>query len=173
MDKTVEKTKSLLSSINGRASPIMLHSLRVDCYGTSRSLYEVAEIGVHGPRTLSIRPSDRSMTPEIEKAIYKDNPDMTISATGAGILITLPALTEERCREMVKVSEKEVEQGKTDVRNARKDFNEMLRKLLEEGTPENEVRKAEGVLQQYTDQHGATLDTILTGKTTELISMAQ
>ena len=172
MDKAIKHTQAELQKIRaGKAMPNMVDGIYVDYYGVSTPIAQAATISTPDARTILIRPFEKKMTYEIEKAIVASQLGLTPQNDGENIRLNLPPLTEERRRDLVKKSKAETEQGKVAIRNARKEVNEMLRKLLKEGASEDEVKSAEDKVQQYTDQHTAKIDVILEVKEKEIMTV--
>jgi ribosome recycling factor len=151
MDKTIQHTQAELQKIRaGKAMPNMVDGIYVDYYGVSTPIAQAATISTPDARTILIRPFEKKMTFEIEKAIVNSQLGLSPQNDGEAIRLNLPPLTEERRRELVKKAKQEIEAGKVGIRNARKEVNEALRKLLKEGVSEDEVKAAEEKVQQYT-----------------------
>jgi ribosome recycling factor len=151
--------------------PNMVDGIYVDYYGVSTPIAQAASITIPDARTILIRPFEKKMTTEIEKAIVNSHIGLTPQNDGENIRLNLPSLNEERRRDLVKKSKAETEQGKVAVRNARKEVNEALRKLLKEGVSEDSVKTAEDKVQQYTDKYVAQIDTILEAKEKEIMTV--
>ena len=172
MDKAIKHTQAELQKIRaGKAMPSMVDGIYVDYYGVSTPLSQAATVSTPDARTILIRPFEKKMVSEIEKAIKNSDLGLNPQNDGENIRLNLPPLTEERRRDLVKMSKVETEQGKVAVRNARKEINEALRKLLKEGASEDAVRDAEEKVQKLTDQHVAKLDTILESKEKEIMTV--
>ena len=152
MDKTIEALKFEFSTIRaGRANAQMLDKIRVDYYGTPTPINQVGSISVPEPRTLMINPWDKSAMKEIEKAIR--NSDLGLNPTNDGdvIRISVPALTEERRKELCKQAKKASEEFKVRIRNERRDANDRLKKLEKEGEiTEDDLKKAQNDVQKLT-----------------------
>ena len=150
MDKTIEALKFEFSTIRaGRANAQMLDKIRVDYYGTPTPINQVGSISVPEPRTLMISAWDKSAMKEIEKAIR--NSDLGLNPTNDGevIRINVPALTEERRKELCKQAKKASEEFKVRIRNERRDANDKLKKLEKEGEiTEDELKKAQDNVQK-------------------------
>jgi len=172
MDKAIKHTQNELHKIRaGKAMPSMVDGIYVDYYGVSTPIAQAATVSTPDARTILIRPFEKKMVSEIEKAIMNSDLGLNPQNDGENIRLNLPPLTEERRRDLVKRSKVETEQGKVAVRNARKEVNEALRKLLKEGASEDAVKLAEEKVQQYTDQHTAKLDAILEAKEKEIMTV--
>ncbi len=154
----------------GRASLSILDGIRVDYYGTPTPLNQVASLSVPESRLIMIQPWDVSVIKEIEKAILKSDLGLTPSSDGKIIRITIPPLTEERRKELVKVINKISEDHKVAVRNIRRDANDMIRDLKKEGEiSEDEAFKAQEKVQKITDEHIKRIDDINNKKEKEIL----
>lgn len=172
MEKALEHTKNELGKIRaGKASPAMLDGLRVDYYGSMSPISQVATVNTPDARTIVIKPWERTMLSEIEKAIRNSDLGLNPNNNGEQILLSIPPMTEERRRDLVKQSKQEVERGKISVRNIRKDSNESLRKLQKEGAAEDAIKSAEGDVQKLTDAYVAKLDELLVKKEAEIMTI--
>ena len=161
MDKTIEALKHEFSTIRaGRANAQMLDKIRVDYYGTPTPINQVGSISVPEPRTLMINPWDKSAMKDIETAIR--NSDLGLNPTNDGEVIRLnvPALTEERRKELCKQAKKASEDFKVRIRNERRDANDKLKKLEKEGEiTEDDLKKAQDNVQKMTDKYIKEIDT--------------
>ena len=173
MDKTIEALKHEFSTIRaGRANAQMLDKIRVDYYGTPTPINQVGSISVPEPRTLMINPWDKSAMKEIEKAIR--NSDLGFNPTNDGevIRIAVPALTEERRKELCKQAKKSAEDFKVRIRNERRDANDKLKKLEKEGEiTEDELKKAQENVQKMTDKYVKEIDTLLDIKEKDIMAV--
>ena len=171
MKKAMEALRRDLSTIRtGRASPALLDRVHVEYYGTDTPLNQVAGVSAPEARMLMIQPWDRGTIPAIEKAIQKSDLGLTPSNDGQVIRVPIPALTEERRKELVKVAKHYVEEGRVAVRMGRRDANEALKKALKDGKiTEDDERKALDKIQKLTDQKIKDLDEILSSKETEIL----
>jgi ribosome recycling factor len=171
MLKTIDSTKRELSKLRvGKATPSLLENIRVEAYGASTPLNQVGSIGAPEPRLLVIQPWDKNLVGAIEKAIRASDLGLNPMNDGQVIRVPIPALTEERRKELVKVAKHDVEEGRVSVRMARRDANEALKKALKDGKlTEDEERKALEKIQKLTDQKIKDLDDILASKETEIL----
>lgn len=160
--------RSLRSLRTGRASPVLLENVRVDYYGTSMPINQLANISAPEARVLVIQPWDQSALPEIEKAIIKSDLGLTPSNDGQVIRITLPQLTEERRKELVKQAKRIAEEGRVAVRNVRRDVNEQLKDV---DLSEDERRRAMDDVQKLTDRFIKNIDDILAAKEEEILEV--
>ena len=173
MDKSIEALKYEFSTIRaGRANAQMLDKIRVDYYGTPTPINQVGSISVPEPRTLMINPWDKSAMKEIEKAIR--NSDLGFNPTNDGevIRISVPALTEERRKELCKQAKKAAEDFKVRIRNERRDANDKLKKLEKEGEiTEDDLKKAQNDVQKLTDKYTKEIDVLLSAKETDIMAV--
>ncbi len=173
MEKAVEALRRDLSRVRtGRASLSILDDVRIDYYGTPTPLNQVGTLAVPEPRLITIQTWEKKLIPEIERAIQKA--DLGINPTNDGIVIRLafPALTEERRKEMVKQIKKMGEEGKIAVRNARRDANEALKKLLKDkAVSEDDEKRGEKEIQELTDEYIVRIDKVLADKEKELMEI--
>ena len=172
MEKALNHLESELVKVRaGKASPTMLESISVDYYGTRTPLSQVANVNTADARTLVIQPWEKSMLTPIEKAIMAANLGLNPQNDGVLIRILVPALTEERRKDLVKKAKAEAENGKVVLRTLRKEANEELKKLLKNGTPEDEVKSAETLVQNLTDGFVGKCDKHLEVKEKEIMTV--
>ncbi len=172
MQKAVQHTNSELTKIRaGKASPAMVEHLRVDYYGTPTPITQVANVGAPDSRTILIKPWEKNMLGEINKAIKNSDLGLNPIQEADAVRLNIPALTEERRRDLVKQVKGETESGKVAVRNIRKDVNDTLKKLQKEGTSEDAVRDAEAKVQKMTDSYIVKIDELLTKKEAEIMTI--
>jgi ribosome recycling factor len=173
MGKSIDAVKHEFSKIRtGRAHPSLLEQVMVSYYGTDSALSQVANIAVEDARTLTITPWEKGMVQAIEKAIMKSDLGLNPATNGMTIRIPLPALTEERRRNLVKVVKHEAENGRVAVRNIRRDANSEVNKALKEKLiSEDEARGAEDKIQKLTDQYIKDIEKILEVKEADLLSI--
>ena len=173
MDKTIEALKFEFSTIRaGRANAQMLDKIRVDYYGTPTPINQVGSIYVPEPRTLLINPWDKSAMKEIEKAIR--NSDLGLNPTNDGDVIRLnvPALTEERRKELTKKAKKAAEEFKVRIRNERRDANDKLKKMQKDGEiTEDELKKGQNDVQKLTDKYVKEIDALLEVKEKDIMAV--
>ena len=143
--------KTFLNIRAGKASPQMLGSVFVDYYGSQTPLSQIANVNVPDARTITVQPYEKSMLQPIEKAIMIANLGFNPMNNGDVIIISVPPLTEERRRDLVKQAKAETEDAKIGIRNARKDANTDIKKLEKEGTSEDVCKTAEEEIQKLTD----------------------
>jgi ribosome recycling factor len=163
--------KELLNIRAGKASPQMLGGVFVDYYGSQTPLSQVANINVPDARTITVTPWEKSMLHPIEKAIMIANLGFNPMNNGDNIIISVPPLTEERRRDLVKQAKSEAEDAKIGIRNARKDANTEIKKLEKEGTSEDICKKAEEDVQKLTDAYIKKIDEHLVIKEAEIMKV--
>jgi ribosome recycling factor len=163
MKRAIEALQHDLSSVRtGRASPALLERVNVDYYGAPTPLNGVASISVPEPRLILIQPWDKKMLPLIEKAIQKSDLGLTPSSDGNVVRLPIPALNEERRRDLVKQVHKRVEEARVAVRNCRRDAIDELRKgEREKQVSEDDVKRAQERLQKLTDGFVAQVDDVV------------
>jgi ribosome recycling factor len=173
MAKSVESTKHEFNSVRtGRASPALLDRINVDYYGAVTPLRQLATISAPEPRLLTVQPYDKSSIKAIEKAILESDIGLTPSNDGNLIRLTIPELTEERRRDLVKVVRHITEEGRVAVRNIRRDVMHDLRELKEAGEAgSDDEHRAEGELQKLTDAKVSELDGLLKAKEAEILEV--
>jgi len=170
MDKGIESTRREFTSIrSGKATPNMLDTVRVDMYGTSMALNQVASVSAPEPRVLIVTPFDKSQAKVIEKAIRESDLGLDPSAQGPIIRVPLPSMNEQRRKELVKVVHKLAEEGKIAVRHARTSAREALKKL--QGVSEDDVKHAEKDLQKVHDDYIHKIDDLIKAKEAEIMEV--
>ena len=163
--------KEFLNIRAGKASPQMLGGVFVDYYGSQTPLSQVANINAADARTLTVTPWEKNMLHPIEKAIMIANLGLNPMNNGDNIIINIPALTEERRRDLVKQAKAEAEEAKIGIRNHRKDANSDIKKEEKEGTAEDICKKAEDDVQKLTDSFIKKIDDILVVKEAEIMKV--
>ena len=163
--------KEFLNIRAGKASPQMLGSVFVDYYGSQTPLSQVSNVNVPDARTITIQPYEKSMLQPIEKAIMIANIGFNPMNNGDMIIINVPALTEERRRDLVKQAKAESEDAKIGIRNARKDANTEIKKLEKDGTSEDVCKTAEEDIQKLTDGFIRKVDEHLALKEAEIMKV--
>ena len=173
MEKTIEALKHEFSTIRaGRANAQMLDKIRVDYYGTPTPINQVGSISVPEPRTLMINPWDKSAMKDIETAIR--NSDLGLNPTNDGEVIRLnvPALTEERRKELCKQAKKASEEFKVRLRNERRDANDKLKKMQKDGeVTEDELKRGQEDVQKLTDKYIKEIDSLLAVKEKDIMAV--
>ena len=172
MQKAVEHLDGELVGIRaGKASPAMLNNVLVDYYGTPTPLAQVSSITVPDARTMLIQPWEKSMIAPIEKAILAANIGLTPQNNGEHVRLNIPALTEERRKELVKQVKTECENARISVRNARRDAVDQVKKLQKDGLPEDVAKDTEAELQKQTDLFNKRVDEALAKKEKEIMTV--
>jgi ribosome recycling factor len=155
----------------GKASPQMLEGLQIEYYGSMTPIQNVATINTPDARTLAIKPFEKKIINDIEKAIRNSNLGFSPSNDGELIRISVPPLNEERRRELVKRAKNEIETAKINIRNIRQDANNSLRKLTKEGVSEDLVKSSEERVQKLTDSFVAKIEQIFSVKEKEIMEV--
>jgi ribosome recycling factor len=173
MGKSVDALKADLGKVRtGRAHTGLLDHIHVDYYGTMMPLAQVANVTLVDARTIGVQPWEKKMVPVVEKAIRDSDLGLNPATSGDLIRIPMPALTEERRRELTKVVHKEAEAARIAVRNIRRDANEHLKKLLKDKQcSEDDERHAQADVQKLTDRFIAEIDKILHAKEADLMAV--
>lgn len=171
MGKSVSALNNELKKVRtGRASLALLDGIRVDYYGTATPLNQMATLAVPESRLITIQPWDVSVIKEIEKSILKSDLGLTPSNDGKIIRIAIPALTEERRKELVKIVHKMTEEYKVAVRNIRRDSNDLLKSLKKDGDiSEDDQHRGQNQVQKITDDHTKMIDDIYKEKEKEIL----
>lgn len=171
MEKCVDAFKNNISKIRtGRASPSLLDGIVVPYYGTPTPLRQLASVTVEDSRTLKINVFDRSLSAAVEKAIMTSDLGLNPSSAGSDIRVPLPALTEERRKDLIKIVRGEAEQGRVSVRNVRRDANDKIKALLKDKEiSEDDERRTQDEIQKMTDAHIKSVDVALADKEKELM----
>lgn len=172
MEKTISHLQSALLKIRaGKASPNMVDSVTVDYYGSQTPLSQVSNVSVADARTLTITPWEKNMIPVIEKAVRDANLGLNPSSDGDMVRIPIPALTEERRKDLVKQARNEGEQAKIAIRSIRKDSNDNLKQLQKDGVSEDDVKTAEKKVQDTTNSYSDKIDSILKDKEDQIMTV--
>lgn len=173
MKKSVDALATQMSKIRtGRAHPSLLDGIMVPYYGTDTPLKQLANITIEDARTLAITVFDKSSIGAVEKAILTSDLGLNPAGAGTVIRVPLPALTEERRRDLVKVVRAEAEQGRVAVRNIRRDANSDIKELLKEKEiTEDDDRKGQESIQKLTDEFVKKVDELLATKEAELMEV--
>lgn len=173
MGKTIEALRQELSKLRtGRAHTSLLDHIRVSYYGSEVPLNQVANVSVQDPRTLGVAPWEKKMVPDVEKAIRDSDLGLNPVTTGDLIRVPLPALTEERRKDMIRLVRNEAEGARVAIRNIRRDAIHSLKELLKEKEiSEDDERRAEDEIQKITDKHVAEVDKVLEAKETDVMEI--
>jgi ribosome recycling factor len=173
MQKTLEALKVDLGKVRtGRAHTGLLDHIVVDYYGTPTALKQVANLTLPDARTIAVTPYEKKMAPVIEKAIRDSDLGLNPSTTGEMVRVPMPALTEERRKELIKVVKHEAEGAKVAVRNVRRDANAHLKELVKDKkVSEDDERRAQDEVQKLTDRYIAEIDKVLHAKEADLMAV--
>ncbi|KHD86526.1 ribosome recycling factor [Heyndrickxia ginsengihumi] len=173
MSKAIQAFSRELASIRaGRASASLLDKITIDYYGAPTPINQLASVSVPEARLLVVQPYDKTIVGEIEKAILKSDLGITPNSDGTVIRLAIPALTEERRKELVKVVKKDAEEAKVAVRNIRRDANDELKKLEKNGEiTEDELRNFSDNVQKVTDEHISKIDEMSKTKEKEIMEV--
>lgn len=172
MEMAVEYLDDTLSHIRaGKASPRLLDSIRVNYYGTMSPISNVANVSVPDARTIAITPWEKTMFKEIEKAIINSDLGITPENNGEVIRLSIPPLTEERRKNLVKQSKAEAENAKVSVRNARREAIEGLKKEVKNGMSEDISKDGEGEMQKLHDKYMKKIDEVFAAKEKEILTV--
>ena len=172
MQMAVEFLDEALAHIRaGKANPKILDGIRVDFYGSPAPISNVANISVPDARTITITPWEKKMFKEIERAIINSEVGITPENNGEVIRLSIPPLTEERRKQLVKQSKNEAEQAKISIRNARRDAIEGLKKAIKDGMPEDVEKDAEAKVQKMHDQYMKKIDEVFAAKEKEILTV--
>jgi ribosome recycling factor len=173
MSRSIESFKGELHKIRtGRAHPGLLDQVHVDYYGSMVPISQVANVTLLDARTIGVQPWEKGLGPKIEKAIRESDLGLNPAAQGDLLRVPMPALTEERRRELTKVVRNAAEDAKIAVRNLRRDANEHAKKLLKDKEiTEDEERRSLDELQKLTDRTIAEIDRLTTGKEAEIMAV--
>lgn len=177
LDDAREQMTSALTHVNheltiiraGKANPAMLDGIMVSYYGAMSPLNQIASITSPDPRSLFIKPWEKSFIQEIEKSIMAANLGLTPQNDGHQVIINIPMLTEERRKQLVKQVHHECELGKVSIRTVRKETNEALKRI--KGAPEDDLLNAEDSVQKLTDEFIVKIDTLMKKKEGEIMTV--
>ena len=173
MKKTVESLQHEMTKIRtGRANASLLDHVQVDYYGSQTPLSQVASVNASDARTLLVTPFEKSMVAAIEKAILTADLGLNPSSAGSAIRVPMPALTEERRKEMTRVVRGEAEQARVSIRNTRRDANTQVKDLVKDKQmSEDDERRANDIVQKLTDKYIADIDVVLAEKEKDLMKI--
>jgi len=153
----------------GKANPMMLDGVTVSYYGAMTPLSQVSSLTTPDARTIFIKPWEKNIIPEIERAILNANLGLNPQNDGQQVIINVPMLTEERRKQLVKQVGQECEHGRISVRNIRKETNEQLKKI--KGASEDDIKNAEETVQQMTNEFITKIDTLMKKKEVEIMTV--
>lgn len=173
MGKSIESLRHELAKIRtGRAHTSLLDHVTVDYYGSEVPISQVANVNVEDARTLTVTPWEKAMVGKVEKAIMTSDLGLNPATMGTVIRVPMPALTEERRRDLVKVVRNEAENARVAIRNIRRDANNALKTLLKEKQiSEDDERRGQEEIQKLTDTHIEEVDKVLAEKEKELMEV--
>ncbi|GJM44225.1 MAG: ribosome-recycling factor [Gemmatimonadota bacterium] len=173
MHNSVEAVRREFSKLRaGKATPALLEGILVDAYGSQTPMNQVGTVGAPEPRLLVVQPWDKSLIGAIERAIQASDLGLNPMNDGQVIRVPIPALTEERRRDLVKVAKGYAEEGRIAVRNARRDANDALkREQKANDITEDEEKKAHARIQEMTDQHVKEIDAVFASKEQEILEI--
>jgi ribosome recycling factor len=171
MDKGLDSTKREFTTIRaGKASPNMLDTVRVEAYGQNMALNQVASVAAPEPRLVLVTPYDKGQAKAIEKAIRDSDLGLEPSNMGGVIRVPLPALNEQRRKELVKVLHKLAEEGRVAIRHSRTEARDKIKKLTE-GVSDDDKKHAEKDLQKLHDDYIAKIEALVKGKEAEIMEV--
>ena len=173
MDQSIASLKNNLTKVRtGRANPALLDTVQVDYYGSNVPLSQVANLSLIDARTIGIQPWEKGMGAKIEKAIRESDLGLNPASMGDLIRVPMPAMTEERRKELTKVVRGEGENAKIAVRNLRRDANEAVKKLVKDKlASEDDQKRSEAEIQKLTDKHIAEIDHLVAAKEQDLMAV--
>ena len=171
MDQAVEHTRMELAKVRtGRANPDLLNGIQVEYYESMMPLNQVSTISVPEPRLITLQPFEKTLIPIIEKAIMNSNLGLTPSNNGNSVLVPIPALSEERRKDLIKYVHQLIEDGRVSVRNVRRDALHHVKEFgKEEHVSEDEIHRQETEIQILTDKHVTSLNEMQEHKEKELL----
>ncbi|MDN4166354.1 ribosome recycling factor [Cytophagales bacterium LB-30] len=172
MEKTIRHTGQELTKIRaGKAMPNMLDGITIEYYGSQTPLQQIASVTTPDARTLVIKPFERKMVSEVERAIINSDLGLNPQNDGEVIRLNIPPLTEERRKNLVKQVKAESENGKISIRSIRKETNESIKKLKSDGASEDDIKRAEDKVQVLTDKFIAQIDDLIAKKEQEIMTI--
>jgi ribosome recycling factor len=173
MDHSIDAFKNNLTKVRtGRANPALLDTVHVDYYGAMMPLSQVANLSLIDSRTIGIQPWEKGMGAKIEKAIRESDLGLNPSSMGDLIRVPMPAMTEERRKELTKVVRNEGEGAKVAIRNIRRDANESVKKLVKDKlASEDDQKRSEADIQKITDKHITEVDRLVASKEQDIMAV--
>ena len=173
MDQSIVAFKNNLQRIRtGRANPALLDVVQVEYYGSMVPLSQVANVALIDSRTISVQPWEKNLSAKIEKAIRESDLGLNPASMGDVIRVPMPAMSEERRKEMTKLARNEGESAKIAVRNLRRDANENVKKLVKDKlASEDDQKRSETEIQKLTDRHIAEVDALVVAKEQEIMAV--
>lgn len=173
MEKVLEATKREFDKVRtGRARPSLVEGIRVDYYGTMTPLNQMAQISAPEPRLITIKPWDKSSIEPIQKALMKSDLGLNPNSDGEVVRLNIPQLTEERRKELTKIVKKKAEEEKVAIRNIRRDANDELKELENNGDiSEDNMYRGMDNIQEITDEYIQNIDLLLEEKEEEIMEV--
>ncbi|MCX8520392.1 MAG: ribosome recycling factor [Rhodoferax sp.] len=173
MDHSIDSFKNNLTRIRtGRANPALLDTVQVDYYGSMLPISQVANLSLLDARTIGIQPWEKGMSAKIEKAIRDSDLGLNPASMGELIRVPMPAMTQERRKELTKVVRAEGESAKVAIRNIRRDANDAVKKLVKDKlASEDEQKRSEADIQKTTDRHIAEVDRLVAAKEQDIMAV--
>lgn len=172
MEKSIERLEKELTKIRaGRATPSMLSTVMVDYYGAKTPVSQVGNITTPDAKTLVVQPWEKSALDAISKGIIDSNLGLNPQNNGDSIFISIPPLTEERRKQLVKQTRTYGEDAKVSIRNARKEANDAVKKFQKDGLPEDEAKRIEDNIQEMTDKFSAKVESVLADKESDIMTV--
>lgn len=172
MERALKHTQIELSKIRaGRASVQMLDGIQVEYYGAPTPLSQVSSLSTPDARTISVKPFERKIIGDIERAIINSNIGLSPANDGETIRLNIPPLTEERRRDLVKKAKNEIEVARVNIRKVRQEANEELKKIQKDGGSEDEVKKAEERVQKMTDSYVLKAEQLMADKEKDIMQV--
>lgn len=172
MDGSIKHLEQELLKIRaGKANPIMLHSVKVEAYGSVMPINQVASVTTVDARTIGVSPFDKSTLHNIERGIIAANLGLNPQNDGTRILVPIPQLTEERRKALVKQAKAEGESAKVSIRNHRKEGNDLLKDMKEDGYSEDAIKRGEDAVQDVTNEYSKKVDDIIKIKEDEIMTI--
>ncbi len=173
MDQSINAFRTNLTKIRtGRANPALLDTVQVDYYGSMLPISQVANVSLIDARTIGIQPWEKGMGAKIEKAIRESDLGLNPASMGDLIRVPMPAMTEERRKELTKVVRGEAEGAKIAVRNLRRDANDAVRKIVKDKlASEDDQKRSEADIQKITDRHIASIDQLTAAKEQDIMAV--
>ncbi len=172
MEKAISHLETELTKVRtGRANPSMLDGIRVDYYGSMTPLSQIANVSSPEARTLMVQPWEKNMLEPIQKAIQAANLGFNPGSNGTTVIINVPALTEDRRKDLVKKAKSEGENAKVSIRKARQEGNEAIKKINKPSLTVDEAKEAEGKIQVITDAYIVKIDKHLEQKEKEIMTV--
>jgi len=173
MDQSIVAFKNNLTKVRtGRANPALLDSVQVDYYGSMMPISQVANVSLLDSRTITVQPWEKGMGAKIEKAIRDSDLGLNPSSMGDLIRVPMPAMSEERRKELTKVVRNEGESAKVAIRNLRRDANEAVKKAVKDKlASEDDQKRSEADIQKVTDRHIIAIDQLVVAKEQDLMAV--